>query len=263
MSNMNRQKENKLNRLLTNWPSGTVAVQPWLNEQKIYRQLTDAYCKSGWLERLGRGAFVRRGDKVDWHGALYALQTRLELNIHPGAQTALAMRGLAHYLMLGKDQTVFLFGAPKESLPGWFSNGPWQEKFIYVNPGLFKNAGTPGLTQYKRDTYSITISAPERAMMELIYLFPKYAVAEDMDVAMESMVTLRPKLVQQLLESCQSVKVKRYFMWLAEYYQHGWVKKLDTGRIDFGRGKRMFIKGGRFDNKYQITVPVSKNQAEQ
>ncbi|MEX2515930.1 MAG: type IV toxin-antitoxin system AbiEi family antitoxin [Gammaproteobacteria bacterium] len=257
---MNRQNGNKLNQLLTNWPPGTVAVQPWLNEQEIYRQLADAYCKSGWLERLGRGAFVRRGDKVDWLGALYALQTRLGLSIHPGAQTALAMRGLAHYLMLGKNQTVILFGAPKETLPGWFSEGPWQEKFICVNTGLFENAGPSGLTQYKRDNYSITISAPERAMMELIYLFPKYVVAEDLDVAMESMATLRPKLVQQLLESCQSVKVKRYFMWLAEYHQHGWLKKLDISKINFGSGKRVFIKGGRLDGKYQITVPLDKNR---
>lgn len=99
-------------------------------------------------------------------------------------------------------------------------------------------------------------------MMELIYLFPKYVVAEDMEVGMEGLTTLRPKLVQQLLESCRSVKVKRYFMWLAEYYQHDWVKKLDTGNINFGRGKRMFIKGGRFDSKYQITVPLDKNPGE-
>ena len=259
---MNRQNKNKLNQLLTNWPPGTVVVQPWLDKQKIYRQLTDAYCKSGWLKRLGRGAFSRRGDRVDWHGALYAVQTELGLNIHPGAQTALAIRGLSHYLKLGKYQTVALFGAPGDPLPGWFSKGPWEEKFIYVTPDLFGKADTLGLTDYERDTYTIKISAPERAMMELIYLFPKYIVAEDMEIAMEGLATLRPKLVQQLLESCRSVKVKRYFMWLAEYYQHDWVKKLDTGKINFGRGKRLFIKGGRFDSKYQITVPINKNHGE-
>jgi hypothetical protein len=128
-------------------------------------------------------------------------------------------------------------------------------KSVYID-----NVNTLGLTDYKRDNYSITISTPERAMLELIYLFPKYAVVEDMDIAMEGMTTLRPGLVQQLLESCQSVKVKRYYMWLAEHHQHDWVKKLDTSRVNFGRGKRLFIKGGRFDNKYQITVPLDKNQ---
>ena len=32
------------------WPKGTVAVQPWLQEQGIPRQLADRYCRSKWIE---------------------------------------------------------------------------------------------------------------------------------------------------------------------------------------------------------------------
>jgi transcriptional regulator with AbiEi antitoxin domain of type IV toxin-antitoxin system len=31
--------------------------------------------------------------------------------------------------------------------------------------------------------------------------------------------------------------------------------KIDLAQIDFGKGKRMLVKGGRFDPKYKITVP--------
>ncbi|MCK4865622.1 MAG: type IV toxin-antitoxin system AbiEi family antitoxin domain-containing protein, partial [Gammaproteobacteria bacterium] len=58
-----------------------------------------------------------------------------------------------------------------------------------------------------------------------------------------------------LLEDCNSIKVKRFFMWLAEYNQHKWVERLDLTNVDFGKGKRTLFKGGVFNKKYQITVP--------
>jgi uncharacterized protein YlxP (DUF503 family) len=44
-------------------------------------------------------------------------------------------------------------------------------------------------------------------------------------------------------------------MVLAESCQHAWVKKLDLSKVDFGKGKRMLVRGGRFHSKYNITVP--------
>lgn len=67
--------------------------------------------------------------------------------------------------------------------------------------------------------------------------------------------TLRPTLVQELLESCRSVKVKRLFMHLAEKSSHPWIEQLDRAKIDLGKGKRVVVAGGRFDSKYGITVP--------
>ena len=74
---------------------------------------------------------------------------------------------------------------------------------------------------------------------------------------MEALTNLRPRLVQSLLEQCASVKVKRLFMYLAEACGHTWVKKLDLSKVSFGKGKRMIVKGGRWDPKYSITVPDS------
>ena len=63
---MSSQTESKLNRLLKQWPKGTVATQPWLHQLGVPRQLARRYVSSGWMERLGRGAFVRPGEAVDW-----------------------------------------------------------------------------------------------------------------------------------------------------------------------------------------------------
>ena len=72
---------------------------------------------------------------------------------------------------------------------------------------------------------------------------------------LDGLTTLRPSVVQELLETCTSAKVKRFFLWSAETHQHAWVSRLDASRIDMGKGKRQLYKGGVFDQKYQITVP--------
>lgn len=74
---------------------------------------------------------------------------------------------------------------------------------------------------------------------------------------MESLLTLRPALVQKLLEACRSVKVKRLFMYMAERGSLSWVEQLDLTKVDLGRGDRTVVEGGRLDPKYRITVPRS------
>ena len=57
MSIMNRQNRSIINNLLRNWSKNTIAVYAFLKKQGIYRQLADTYVKSGWIERIGQGAF--------------------------------------------------------------------------------------------------------------------------------------------------------------------------------------------------------------
>lgn len=260
MSSMDGQNEKKLNQLLTDWLPGTVAVQPWLEKRGIYRQLTNVYVKSNWLKKLGRGAYMKAGDRVQWTGGLYAIQKQLGLSIHVGAQTALAMKGFAHYLALGNDGLVCLLGAPHEKLPAWFIKAPWQLRLVYKSTNLFSNNQTLGLTESKDESFTVTLSTPERAIMELIFLMPEFVPYEDVQLCMESLTTLRPKVVQALLEDCNSIKVKRFFMWLAEFNRHKWVDRLDLEGVDFGKGKRTIFNGGVFNKKYQITVPDLKHQ---
>ena len=61
--------------------------------------------------------------------------------------------------------------------------------------------------------------------------------------------------MQVLLEACRSVKVKRAFLLLARHYGHAWYRRLDTGRIDLGAGKRQLYPRGRLDRDFQVTVP--------
>jgi len=155
-----------------------------------------------------------------------------------------------------------LFGAPGTRLPAWFLNYPWPVDVQYTTTHLFGDDEKLGLSELEANSFSIECSTPERAIMELIHLLPDKAHFEDAQLVMESLTTLRPKLVQSLLANCKSVRVKRFFMWLAEYNQHKWVERLDPENIDFGKGKRTLFKGGHFNKKYQITVPEYFGRAE-
>jgi hypothetical protein len=42
---------------------------------------------------------------------------------------------------------------------------------------------------------------------------------------------------------------------MAEKHEHPWLPQLDLSRFDLGHGKRMLVPGGRYEKKYQITVP--------
>jgi len=252
---MSGETRTKLNRLLRVWPQGTVAVSRWLEQQGAYQQLRQTYEKGGWIERIGQGAYIRGGDAVEWTGGLYALQQQLRLPVHAAAKTALQMQGYAHFLPLGKGGAVTLFGSPGVRLPGWFLRHAWGVTLCYATTRMFLDAPDMGFTDKAMGGgWSVRLSAPERAMMELLYLLPGRESFAEASLLMEGLTTLRPQLVQSLLEQCRSVKVKRLFMFLAECHNHPWVKRLDLSKVDFGRGKRMIVKGGRFDAKYRITV---------
>ncbi len=249
----------KLNKLLKDWLRGTVGVSPWLEKKGVYQQLVHEYEKYGWLTRIGQGAFIQAGDRVEWPGGLFAIQDQLKLPIHVGGKTALQLLGYGHFLPLGKGQVVTLFAVPGVKLPQWFKKYDWEVKVHFKTTRLFSDArASLGLTEKGMGTFSIRLSVPERAVMEVLHLVPKNESFEESVLLMEGLTTLRPKLVQQLLEKCNSIKVKRLFMVLAENAKHPWVKKLDLSKINFGTGSRMLVKGGHLHKKYQISIPESE-----
>ena len=74
------------------------------------------------------------------------------------------------------------------------------------------------------------ISSPELAAMEMLYLIPNEQSFDEALKITEGLTTLRPQLVQSLLEECNSVKVKRLFLFMSEKCQHQWFKNLETFR---------------------------------
>lgn len=254
------KKRSKLNELLIHWPKGTVAAQNWLHSQGIPRQLAEKYRHSGWIQRIGRGAYIRTGDTVDLMGGVYALQFQLGLAVHVGAKTALEHQGYGHFLPMKNIPVVHLFGRSGRRLPSWFLSRKWESKVRYHMAQIFPGKPEVGLDEKSIGEYSIRLSSPERAALELAELVPKEQSFEGAQLLLEGLTTLRPELVQELLQTCRSVKAKRLFLFLSEKCGHAWINKLDIQKVELGRGKRLIIRGGRFDSKYKITVPADNPQ---
>jgi Transcriptional regulator, AbiEi antitoxin, Type IV TA system len=173
------------------------------------------------------------------------------LPVHVGGKSALELQGLGHFVSAGSGDYLHLFRTSGQKLPSWFLRHDWNRRIAYKMPHLFAGDAELGLTTHSCSTFDIQISAPERAMLELLHLVPKEQSAEETALLMEGLGTLRPKFVQELLERCQSIKAKRLFLPLAERSNHSWVKRISLDKIDLGKGKRVVVPGGVLDPKYR------------
>lgn len=244
----------KINQLIKEWPKGTVMTLGHLQQKGIDRELVKRYKSSGWLDAVGRGAYKLSDDDISLEGAVYALQHQRMKNIRIGARTALELKGYGHYISV-KQRTVYLFSMVNEHLPLWFKRNDWGVDYMFKAINLFPYEFDLPVEKYQFKDFSIFISAPELAVFEMLYHIPKYQGFKEAVQVMESLTTLRPQILQLLLENCQSVKVKRVFLYIADQIRHAWQKKLSTKKIYLGSGKRQIEKNGVLDRKYLITVP--------
>lgn len=253
---MDTENRSKINTLITEWPRGAVRTAAGLARQGYSYRLLAQYRKSGWIRTLGQGAFCRFSDAVDWTGALYALQAELGLRVHAGGRTALLLKGYAHTLPMGKT-AITLFGKEGIKLPKWMREHDWGFPLDYRATRLFTSGDRSGFLDYSAGAFTIRISAPERAALELLAGVPAKTGFGDASQVMEGLLTLRPEMVQALMEQCGSIKAKRLFLYLADLHRLPWRSELDRGKIDLGRGKRTIIPGGMLDPALLLVVPRS------
>jgi hypothetical protein len=229
-------------------------------ENGISRELQRHYKKSQWLTSIGTGIMARTGETPNVYGAIASLNEQDSKHFSIGAMSALEMAGYAHYLPMGK-KTIVLFSPKKERLPLWFTSYEWDAYVRHNTTECFD--GTTGISTVEQDGFRLLISSPERAFMECLHLAPKYYNLTDLYYVMEMLSLLPPANVQNLLEQCRSVKVKRLFLYMAEKAEHEWLRALDISKISLGSGKRLIAKNGIYNSKYQITIPKElKNDNE-
>jgi hypothetical protein len=247
----------KINHLLNTQPSGIVFQSAWLTKQGYSLDLQKHYRKSKWLQSIGTGALIRFGERVGYEGGIYALQNQNASKVHPGGRTALYLLGKAHYLELSAKRVV-VFGGTGEKLPAWFRKYDWG---VVIN--YYQSSFLPpeiGLTEVEIKGFSIKVSGAIRAIMECLYLAPQKQELMECLELMEGLNNLVPKQVQILLEQCQSVKVNRLFLYMAEKAGHSWFQHLNLKNVNLGHGKRSIVKHGVYIDKYKITVPKELEQ---
>jgi hypothetical protein len=245
-------KKTKINRLINNWPKGTLKTVKELEDLGYKPELLQIYSKSNWLELFVRGMYKKHGDEVEWFGALHGFQTGSpRTSIHAGGKTVLSLKGYSHYIKHFENR-VYLFSSRKETVPVWIKKF---EQLMLIRSLVFDYSKDKYFMLFDTGNFEIKISCLELAAMEMLYLVPTEQTFDEAAKLMEGLYALRPQIVQSLLEDCSSVKVKRLFLFISEYHNHPWFKELNLHKVNLGSGKRLIVEGGVLNRKYEITVP--------
>lgn len=99
------------------------------------------------------------------------------------------------------------------------------------------------------------MSSPERAILEALDELPDHESFHNLDMAFESLTTLRPRTLSALLSSCKKIKGQTPVLRFADRHDHAWRKRLDPDEFDLGSGDRALVKGGKIHPRYRIMVP--------
>lgn len=252
------KRGSKLRALLQRWIPGTVGVQSWLDEQGITRQLTRKFVDGGWIRKIGAGAYTLVNDDPGWLGAMYALQKMKQYKIHVAGQTALELLGYNQYLAFSEKRPKLIFNHPSDnhSLPTWFKDYFQDLNLHFVRANLFDGPWEQGLISHKHEKFEVLVSSPEKAIIESIYFAKSKTDYVYVLELLENLVTLRPSLLQELLEHCRSHKVVRLFLAMAETVNHPWFRRIDVEKLQLGKGKYVLSDGGYYNSKYQISTPI-------
>lgn len=243
----------QLTRLL---PEGVAVPSDWLAANGYSRQLVRKYVLSGWLMPLGHGVYAQAGKPIEWEGVLLGLQRLGNVSCHLGGLTALNRQGAAHFLPLGGEQHIQVISTRKT--PAWVGSLNLAPALVFDTRRLFDDQAVATavvpLATSVRD-WTLTMAGAEMAIMEMlndVYDQQRFVHAAQV---FEGLTVLRPGVINALLATCRSIKVKRLFLFLASHFGYPWANRLETADLDLGRGNRQIVKGGRLDKTFLITVP--------
>lgn len=255
---MKTEKNKELNQFIVSAPAGTIFTSAWLQQHGISAKLAWWYVHSGLLQRFGAKAYKKTGKNISWVGAVSAMQNQMNLPVSVGGITALQLLRRVKKSPMFSARKIELFADLGTRIPSWFKNKNFGVNFKVHRTSLFGSYdGSLGIVEKEIDGITIKHSCFERAAMEIIFLSPKYYTLYDLTELMEKLKGLQPDIVQLLLENCNSIKVKRFFLYYVNRFRRGFLSQLDLSKINLGSGKRVIGRGGtyRYHPKFMLSLP--------
>jgi len=191
-----------------------IADAAWLEKHGYSRALRNKYVARGWLDQVARGVYRRpaptlqgeaRAEGLRWQPVVISLQTPLGCSYTVGGRTALELQGFAHYLSAQRHE-IHLYGIRKP--PGWTLRLKPDSRLVFHNadklfaseathPRRRKDGSENDLVQssYIRQPWGqwewpLTMSSPERAILELLDEVPQRETFHQADVLMEGLRNL-------------------------------------------------------------------------
>ena len=181
----------------------------------VSANLAAHYAATGWLVRLVQGVYAFPADELSAQATIKFLQTRVP-GLHVAGKSALALHGVRHNLAT-REQWV-LWGDVRFALPAWFTTR-FPARYVSARPFDWPDdalaaktlATPPGVTE------GLRVSAPERALLELLYDVGTHQSLEEARNLFEGLSNPRKEMLGRLLACCTSVKTVRLFLtWARE-----------------------------------------------
>ena len=214
------------------------------------------WARAGWLEHLGRGAYLLAGDTLSREGALAHLCARLP-GLHVGGRTALAWRGTRQYLAF--RETLELWGDRSGPLPAWFT-GRFAAR--YQATRLFDDrlpAGF-GVQPLPDGDPRVMVSVPERAVLELLSDLGKTLPLAGARDTLDGIQGLRRDVLGTLLAHTTRVKVARAAALFAIELGLPWADLAIAHSERVGGGRRWVAVGRNGERITLKRVPVTRRR---
>jgi len=224
---------------LAQLPRGGPLGMEILAAHGITAKRASALVRSGWLLRLGRGAYGLPGDTLQRDACLVFLAQQVP-GLHVAGKTALAWRGVRHNLAY--RETVVLWGDQPARRPGWLDGVVRVRCRVahIFDPDL--PAGL-GLAPLAGGHPELPVSSPERALLELLSETGSFESLEEVRQLVESTRNLRLPLLDELLGHLTRIKVVRLAARLASELELPWAKLAQQHSCRLGGGRRWVAVG--------------------
>jgi len=243
-------EQDKLNKLLTIGVPHGLYFSEWLTANGWSNQLVQCYCQNGWLERLCRGVFIRKGDSPQAYAALDCYRRQVGADMHIAAHSALELHGYMHFVPMGKPRMMVALHGSYEAQ--WLKMDVYDRQLVSVRMDAFSLE----TETFRYQELELPVSSAEQAFAECLQLAPKHYSYMDLYLLMEMLTTLRPWVVEDVLVQSNNQRVKRMFLYMAEKAGHAWVEDINVEKIGLTQSPLRVTAGGTFINKYKITIPT-------
>jgi hypothetical protein len=218
---------------LPSLPRGTPLSTQLLRDRGLTAKQVGRLAENGWLRRLGRGVYLLPGDELNREATLAWLGTQVP-GLHVAGKTALGWRGVRHNLAF-KERLV-LWGEVPARLPAWLTTA---FPAMYQATHLFDDSRPSGLglAPLPGERSDLLVSAPERAMLELLSDVGKSQGIEEARHLVEAARSLRMGVLDTLLAHLKRIKVARLAHSFADELGLPWadLARRHSGRIGGGQ----------------------------
>lgn len=188
------------------------------------------------------------GDTLHRDGSLAFLAEQIP-GLHVGSKTALAWRGVRQNIAF--RETLTLWGDRTKPLPEWFTKR-FQARYQSTQVFDGRMESSLGLQPLPNGDPRVLVSVPERAMLELLSDVGKTQSLVEARELIEGLLSLRVKVLDELLMHVTRIKVIRAAASLAEELGLPWADVAKQHSLRIGGGTRWIAvskAGERLDFK--------------